>query len=182
MLRNLFAAAVVAVLGGAVVAADLKSGPQAGEKVPGPFHPLNINGESAGKKNCLFCEAGDSPVAMVFARNPECPGTQKLIKDLEAAAAKNEKAELRAFVIFLGADDKLEAKLKECAKKHDLKKVVLAIESPEGPAKYNVAKDADVTVVVYKERKVTANHTFEKGKCDEAAVEKVIADVNKVVK
>ena len=23
-------------------------------KVPGPFHPLNINGVAAGKKNCLF--------------------------------------------------------------------------------------------------------------------------------
>ena len=68
MMRTLFAAALVAGLGGAVAAADLKSGPQAGEKVPGPFHPLNVNGEDAGKKACLYCKHGDSPVAMVFAR------------------------------------------------------------------------------------------------------------------
>ena len=34
-------------------AAELKSGPQVNQSLPGPFHPLNINGASAGKKNCL---------------------------------------------------------------------------------------------------------------------------------
>lgn len=182
MRRNLFAAAVVAVLAGSVVAADLKSGPQAGEKVPGPFHPLNINGSEAGKKNCLFCSNGDNPVAVVFARTPDCPATQKLIKALDEAAVKNEKAEMGTFTVFLGAEDKLEAKLKDQADKAKFKKMVLSIESPEGPAKYNISKDADVTVLLYKERKVIANYAFEKGKCDEKDIEKVIADVAKIVK
>ena len=30
----------------------LKSGPQVGDQIPGPFHPLNINGASAGQKAC----------------------------------------------------------------------------------------------------------------------------------
>jgi hypothetical protein len=34
-------------------AAELKSGPQVGEKLPGPFHPLNINGPTPGQKQCL---------------------------------------------------------------------------------------------------------------------------------
>lgn len=181
-MRNLFAAAAVAVLGGAVVAAELKSGPQAGQKVPGPFHPLNINGEAAGKKNCLFCSSGDNPVAVVFARNPDCPATQKLIKALEASAVKNEKAEMCTFTVFLTADDKAEAKLKAQADEAKFKKMVLSIESPEGPAKYNIAKDADVTVLLYKERKVEANHAFEKGKLTDADVEKIVADVSKIVK
>jgi len=36
----------------AVLAADLKSGLQPGDKVS-PFHPLNVTGSAAGKKNCL---------------------------------------------------------------------------------------------------------------------------------
>jgi hypothetical protein len=43
-----------------VVAGDaLKSGPAVGDSIydresgRGPFHPLNVNGKSAGKKNCL---------------------------------------------------------------------------------------------------------------------------------
>jgi hypothetical protein len=33
--------------------ADVKSGPQVGSRRITPFHPLNINGSQAGKKNCL---------------------------------------------------------------------------------------------------------------------------------
>ena len=71
MVRNLLAAAVVVVLGGAVVGADLKSGPQTGEKVPGPFHPYNVTGEDAGKVACLYCKGGDDPVVAVFARSSD---------------------------------------------------------------------------------------------------------------
>ena len=35
------------------LAADLKSGPQVGENIPGPFHPLNVTGPTAGQKACL---------------------------------------------------------------------------------------------------------------------------------
>ena len=31
----------------------LKSGPQEGKNIPGPFHPLNLTGAMAGKKHCL---------------------------------------------------------------------------------------------------------------------------------
>ena len=48
--------------------AAVKSGPQVGEKLAGPFHPLNVNGESAGEKSCLYCSNGAAPVAMIFAR------------------------------------------------------------------------------------------------------------------
>ena len=42
-----------ALLVSSVFAADaLQSGPQTGDKVPGPFNPLNVTGDSAGKKVC----------------------------------------------------------------------------------------------------------------------------------
>jgi hypothetical protein len=182
MIRNLLAAAVVVTLGGAVFAADLKSGPQAGEKVPGPFHPLNINGEEAGKKACLYCKAGDSPVVAIFARSADDATLQKLIAAVETATARNAKAELNSFVVFCSDSDKLEPKLKDLAEKAKLKNVVLSIESAEGPEKYNIGKDADVTVVLYKERVVVANHTFGKGKLTEKDIEKVNADIAKLVK
>src|SRR5262245_10552625 len=37
---------------GTAWAAGLKSGPQVGDSMS-PFHPLNVTGKSAGKKNCL---------------------------------------------------------------------------------------------------------------------------------
>ena len=182
MIRNVLASAVVVALGTVAFAADLKSGPQAGEKVPGPFHPLNINGEDAGKKACLYCKAGDSPVVAIFARSSDDATLQKLIAAVETATAKNAKAELNSFVVFCSDSDKLETKLKDLAEKAKLKNVVLSIESAEGPEKYNISKDADVTVVLYKERTVVANHTFGKGKLTEKDVEKVTADIAKLVK
>lgn len=182
MIRKLLAAAVVVVLGGVAFAADIKSGPQAGEKVPGPFHPLNINGESAGKKACLYCKAGDSPVVAIFARNAEDATLQKLIAAVETATEKNAKAELNSFVVFCSDSDKLEGKLKEFAEKAKLKNVVLSIESPEGPEKYNISKTADVTVLLYKERVVVNNFSFEKGKLADKDVDAVVAGIAKLVK
>lgn len=73
MLMNRFAVASLALVltAGLALAEEaksgLKSGPQTGEELAGPFHPLNINGSQAGKKHCLYCSNGDRPVAMIFA-------------------------------------------------------------------------------------------------------------------
>ncbi len=177
MIRKLMTVGLVSLVGGLAMAAELKSGPQAGDKLPGPFHPLNVNGEKAGQKNCLYCQFGDSPVAMVFARTPDDAQTQKLIKAIDAAAAKT-KSDIGAFVVFLTDDDKAADKLKAFAEKEKLKKVILAVDNPSGPNKYNVSKDADVTVVLYSERVAKANMAFEKGKVtdkDITAVEEGIA-------
>ncbi|MBN9119878.1 MAG: hypothetical protein J0I06_12075 [Planctomycetes bacterium] len=183
MVRKLFAAAVVAVLGGAVLAAELKSGPQAGDKVPGAFHPYNVNGENAGKTACLYCAAGDSPTAVVFARTGDDPMTHKLLKALDAETVKNTKADMYSFAVFSGDKGKLEPQLKDAAKKAELKKLVLAIEDNEDPipAKYNLNKDADVTVVLYVDRVVKANYSFAKGKLTDKDIETVVKDVKKIV-
>ena len=48
------AIALAALVTSSVLGDDaLKSGPAAGTNIPGPFHPLNVTGGSAGKKNCL---------------------------------------------------------------------------------------------------------------------------------
>jgi hypothetical protein len=52
MVVGALAAAALVVTG--VVAQDaLKSGPQKGSKIIVPFHPLNLTGAMADKKNCL---------------------------------------------------------------------------------------------------------------------------------
>jgi len=45
--------AVVALVGISLAADDLKSGPQVGKNIPGPFNPLHANGPDEGKKVCL---------------------------------------------------------------------------------------------------------------------------------
>jgi hypothetical protein len=184
MIRNLLVAAVAVLVGSAVIAADLKSGPQAGDKVPGAFHPYNVNGEAAGRNSCLYCKAGDSPVAFVFARSGDDAQTAKLVKALDAVTVKNEKAEMFSFAVFMGDKAKLEPQLKDLAKKAELKTLVLAIDDIEEPipAKYNLSKDADVTVILYVDRVVKANYSFAKGKLTDKDIETIVKDVGKIVK
>ena len=184
MKLHLFAAGLaVALLSGITLAEEttaLKSGPQAGEELAGPFHPLNVNGKKAGQKNCLYCENGNAPVAMIFAREPNAQLT-KLIKKIDAACAKNSSCKMGSFVVFCSSDEELETKLKKCAKDNDLKKVVLSIDNPAGPKGYKLAKDADVTVVLYVDRTVKANHAFKKGELKDKDITAIVKDLSKIL-
>jgi hypothetical protein len=159
----------------------LKSGPQVGEQVPGPFHPLNVTGEHAGEKHCLYCEMGPNPVAMIFAREVT-PGLTTLIKKVDAETAKNGKKGMGSFVVFLSNQETLEKDLQNLAKKEGIKTTILSIDNPAGPARYAVANDADVTVVLYNEHQVVANHAFRKGQLDDKATGRVVADIPKILK
>lgn len=173
--------AVVAATLGVAFAGDVKSGPQSGDTVPGPFHPLNVNGESAGKKACLYCKNGENPVAVVFARSADDAQTIKLLKKLDELTAKNEKAEMGSFAVYLSDDDKLADKLAEVAKKEGIKNLILSVDNPAGPEKYKISKDADVTVLLYTERKVKANHSFKKGEIKDSDIEAIAKDVSKIL-
>src|SRR5947207_5209222 len=112
----LTAAVAVLSLSVALAGEPVKAGPQKGEDLPGPFHPLNVTGDNAGEKACLFCKFGGNPVAMVFARSAT-PEVTKLVKQLDAAIAKHKDAELCGCAIFCSDDGALKGKLEEIAKK-----------------------------------------------------------------
>ena len=83
-----------------------------------------------------------------------------------------------SFVVMLTGDaDKMEAELKKLADKEGLKKVVLTIESPAGPSGYNIAKDADVTVLLYVKQTVKKNFAFKKGELTDAKVEEILKEL-----
>ena len=179
MRNRLFATAAVLALASVSLAADLKSGPQENTRLPGPFHPLNVTGENAGKKACLYCENGDRPVAMIFAREVT-PALTKLIKEIDSANVKQGE-KMGSFVVFLGDTDSLEKKLKGLAEDTKLKKIVLSIDNPAGPEKYKVAKEADVTVVLYTDFVVKANYTFKKGELKEKDVATIVGGLKKIL-
>jgi hypothetical protein len=158
---------------------DLKSGPPVGAEVPGPFKPYNVNGPQAGERSCLYCRYGTNPVVMVFAREVTPPLT-KLIEKLDAAAARHADAKLGACVVFLGSRDRLEGKLKELDEKLVLKHLVLAIDTPPGPEPYAIAKQADVTVLLYTDTKVKGTHAFRKGELNDKAVETILDGLPKI--
>ncbi len=178
--------ALVAVLVGCGLIAQagesIKSGPQVGDNArPKPFFPLNINGPTPDKKECLVCRNGNNPVAMIFAREPSEQLTS-LITKLDAETVKNADKKMGSFAIFCNDTEGLDGNLKSLAKAQNLKAFTLAIDNTTGPEPYNISKDADVTVVLYNKSKVIANYTFKKGQLQSGDVEKIVAEVSKIVK
>jgi len=171
---------VVLLTGFGIADEPLKSGPQSGQTVPGPFHPLNCTGAKAGEKNCLYCENGTNPVAMIFAREVS-PGLTQLIKKIDTETAKNKKAHMGSFVVFLSDKEGLDAQLKSLAEKEGLKNIVLSIDNPAGPEKYQIAKDADVTVVLYSDHTVRSNYAYRQGQLNSEAVSQVVGSIPKIL-
>jgi len=117
---------------------------------------------------------------MIFAREISDPLTS-LVKKIDAATAKNSSCRMGSFVVFCNDDESLEKKLKALAEKSKLKQTVLTLDNPSGPSGYNVAKDADVTVVLYVEKTVKANYAFKKGEFKAKDVDKIMADLSKIL-
>jgi hypothetical protein len=162
--------------------ADLKSGPQAGDSLPGPFQALVAYSDQAslvGTRNDYTEMYGPNPVVLVFAREMTKSLT-KLVNQLDAEAAKHKSARLGIVVVFLSDDYALERKLKEHGEKQGIKHVNLAIMKPDGAKLYKLSKEAEVTVLLYKRRKVEANHAFKKGELGAAGRESILDDVPKI--
>jgi hypothetical protein len=180
-MRKMMAVVVFLVLAGVLMAAEpLKSGLQVGDRVS-PFEPFNVTGEYAGQEKCLVCHFGGSPVACVFAREMS-PPLVTLIKKLDEATAKNSKAEMGSFVCVCTDDTQaMEKDLKRVAKKEGIKMTILALCSEKGPEAYKIAKQADVTVMLYFEGEVKANFAFEKGKLTDKDIEQVVGSLPKIL-
>jgi siroheme synthase (precorrin-2 oxidase/ferrochelatase) len=117
---------------------------------------------------------------MIFAREIS-DNLSSLLKKIDTATVEHKADRMGSFVVFCSDDESLENKLKELAKKENLKQIVLTIDNPSGPSRYKVAKDADVTVVLYTNRKVMANFAFKKGELKSEDVDKIVGDVKKIL-
>jgi hypothetical protein len=164
-----------------VASADpVESGPQAGQRVPGPFRPLHATGPHAGERVCLYCENGVHPVAMIFARQLS-PELVALIKQVDAATAAHADCRMGSFVVFLSDSADLPGTLRQVAEREHIQRTILSTDAPAGPRRYNIAADADVTVILNTHRTVKANYAFRKGELNDRAIATVIGDIAKIL-
>jgi hypothetical protein len=172
--------AVVVASAGVAFAEPVTSGPQPGQKVPGPFHPLHVTGPDAGARVCLYCKYGASPVVMIFARDLS-PALATLIQKVDAATAAHADCRMGSFATFLTDSPDLPGALKDLAARGRVEKTVLCTDAPAGPAAYKIAPDADVTVILYAHHTVKANHAFRKGELSPQAVDAIVGDVARIL-
>ncbi len=174
--------ALVIAAGVAVgVAEELQSGLPCGDKVPA-FNVKDVTGPNKGTSLCYRCQYGARPVVTIFTRTMD-DNVQSLIKQVDGLVGKNGEKQMKAFVVVLtDKPEEQEKSLPEVAKKHNIKSVPLTVfDSPAGPPNYKIAKDAEVTVMMWNKSEVKANQAFAKGKFDKKAVEGVVADTAKIL-
>ena len=123
---------------------------------------------------------GSSPVAMIFAREASDPLTS-LVKKIDAATEHNKDKRMGSFIVFLTDEENAKDKLKGLADKEGIKNTIFAIDNVAGPPSYNIVREADITVVLYNRRKIEANYAFKKGELNSQAVDKIVADIPKIL-
>jgi hypothetical protein len=99
------------------------------------------------------------------------------VQKLDRAVPRHKDRDLRAWVTFL-ADDQaaLDPKVVAWGKQHAIRNVPLGVfENSGGPPTYRLAADADVTVVLFVQSKVTASVAFRPGELNDQTGERVLA-------
>jgi hypothetical protein len=115
----------------------------------------------------------------VFARETSDSLTS-LVKSLDAEIAKNGK--LKSFVVILNDQDETAKALRAVAAKAAIAHVPLTMsEKTTGPPGYQIHKDAEVTVLMWRGSQVKVNHAYKKGDFTEADVKTIIADLPKIL-
>ena len=172
--------AVALLANGILLAGPIQSGPQVGEKVPGPFSPLNVTGPDAGKTSCLYCKNGSRPVMAIFAKQLT-PAVEQLMKKIDTATAANKEQGLGSYVVFCTDSAGLDQKLQGVARQLQIQSTVLALYKSGGPERYRLAAEADVTVLLYNHLTVKANHAFKAGELSSPAIDAILADLAKML-
>jgi hypothetical protein len=105
-----------------------------------------------------------------------------LVKQVDEQVAQNKDKNMQAFVVILTEDpDAVAPKLEALAKEKGIKIPLTIFDGAAGPPSYKIAKDAEVTVLMWKGLEVKANHAFKSGELDAAKVKAVSEDSSKIL-
>lgn len=133
----------------------------------------DVTGPNAGKTYCYRCQFGNQPVVNVLARQLD-DATGTLIKQLDRQLAVQK--DIKGFVTLLTEDaEEAEKQLRDFAAREGIKHLPLTIyEGAAGPPEYKLARDAEVTVLMWTQSKVRFIDAFPVGKLTDRSIEKII--------
>jgi hypothetical protein len=90
-----------------------------------------------------------------------------LVKQVDEQVAQNKDKNMQAFVVILTEDPTPWLRSwKRWPKRKGIKIPLTIFDGAAGPPSYKIAKDADVTVLMWKGLEVKANHAFKPGELD----------------
>lgn len=150
---------------------DVKSGPD--KKIGGAFMVKAITGEKKGDTLCYVCKFGAEarPAAVLIFTQKADDNLVTVVKAVDAVQKNNDK--LGTVVVGVGGVEA--ADFEKIQTTHKLTTPLTVAEDKDGPAKYNLNKDAAVTVVVYKKGGAVAKNFAFKTTKEAAEMSKEIA-------
>jgi|SRR5437660_5097159 len=148
----------------------------------GPYAFVLSTGPQRGISHCYICETADKPAMLIFARDLSDP-LGKLAVKLDKALVEHKKADLRGWVTFLGEDQLgLDPRIVAWGKKHAIRGLPLGVfEDLVGPPSYRLARDADVTVLLFVKQKVVANYAFRSGELSDNKIGDVMKALPRIL-
>ncbi len=155
------------------------SGLKSGQR-PGPYSFLVATGPQRGQQTCYICETAEKPAIIVFSRKVSEPLGKLLVKCDDFITTQSKDA-VRWMTVLgektISLDD-----LGKWGKQAGLKTLPVGVfDDPVGPPSYKLNNDAEVTVMLYSNRKVLANFAFRSGELNEAAIKKIAETLPKLI-
>jgi hypothetical protein len=116
---------------------------------------------------------------MVFAKN-NAASLAGLVKKLDKLVAEKKDSKLTSVVNFMAEEaDKAKEDIAKFAEKNEVTNVALAVTNEQASKNFKINPEADVTVLVYRDKTVTANHAVKAGGLDDKTIAAIIADAEK---
>ncbi|MCE9533374.1 MAG: hypothetical protein K8T89_19955, partial [Planctomycetes bacterium] len=147
---------------------------------PGPYSFLVATGAQRGQQTCYVCETAEKPAVVIFARKLTEPLGKLLVKGDDWLLAQPKDAS-RCWMTVLGEKTVTLDDLAKWAKQAGIKSVPVGVyDDPIGPPTYKLNDEAEVTVLLYVQRKVVANFAFRADELNDAAIKKIADAMGKL--
>lgn len=170
---------LIAALPSLATAQPCQSGVPIGEKI-GPYSFLVATGADRGKQTCYVCETAERPAIVIFSRKLSEP-LSKLVAKCDDWLLAQPKDTARSWMTVLGEKTVALDDLAKWAKQVGIKTLPVGVfDDPIGPPAWKLAEDAEVTVLLYANRKVVMNFAYRTGELNDDAVKKIVESFPKL--
>ncbi len=152
---------------------------------PGPYSFLIATGPDRGKQTCYICETGDDPGIIVFTRKLNQP-VAKVLSSIDQFISKESKTPdkqvARSWLTVLGEKTVVLDALTTWAKEQGLKKIPVGIfDDADGPPAYKIKPEAELTILLFKQKKVMANFSYRAGEFSDKELSVIGAACKKLI-
>ncbi|MEX1230878.1 MAG: hypothetical protein WEB58_11610 [Planctomycetaceae bacterium] len=149
------------------------SGRMVGDDVP-YFYVRAVTGPMMNRSVCYVCRNGQRPVVMVLMRKLS-PSARDLLVEIDRVVNKSRAHGLRCFGVLVSEEPMHDVSRVQTFAFDGKIEMPLTIGAPMValPSCQNLNPDADVTVVLYRQRRVVATYAFRGDSLDQASIERL---------